>query len=471
MAARMAQAIRDNAHGSPEERIISDEQVALARLYALVHDITHIPFGHSIEDELQLLTRHDQNEDRIQHFLGPKSEIGGIIARKFGLPFLEKLLHIYRWDGRPDPGSRQFPAEEVFIHDLVSNTVCADLLDYLQRDNHFCDLGVSLEYHFIKYLYLRRDEHGQKRVFVRLWKDDASGGRPRRDILTDLCRLLETRYLIAERVYFHHAKIAASVMLGRAIQAAQEMGEISEQFMWDMTDQVLLARLCGSKSELARRLATEVTHRRLYREYESFGWEDVQKPQAQSHLTNQYDHIIQTRVGSADARREFEDQVADIIGAQPGDILIYAPTRKMNRKEAEMNVLWEGNPKQLKDIDDPVVRPRLDATLEAHRLLWSIRLLVRRSLTPSQHKKAKRLCEVSLLLDEEKSLTEKRAIYTEIVLETLVAENRRIPSSAPEHQERVNKVVEELMITGHDGVRFSKRLRGSINLHFPKSVS
>jgi len=30
MASRMVQAIRDNAHGRPEERIISDEQVALA---------------------------------------------------------------------------------------------------------------------------------------------------------------------------------------------------------------------------------------------------------------------------------------------------------------------------------------------------------------------------------------------------------------------------------------------------------
>ena len=384
------------------------------------------------------------------------------------MPFLEKLLHIYRWDGKPE--TRKFSSEDVFIHDLVSNKVCADLLDYLQRDNHFCNLGVSLEYHFIKYLYLRKDENGQKRIFVRLWKDDASGGRPRRDILTDLCRLLETRYLIAERVYFHHAKLAGSVMLGRAIQAAQQVGEIDEQSMWDLTDDVLLAHLCDSKSELAKQLATEVTHRRLYKECHTFGWEDVRKPQAQSHLTNQYDHVIQARVGSGDARREFEDQITDFIGAQPGDVLIYAPTRKMNRKEAEMNVLWEGHPKALKDIDDPVVRPRLDATLEAHQLLWSIRLLVRRSLTPSQQKRAKRLCEIELLSDTKDKQQELRATCTEIVQEALVTGKRRIPSSATEYQEKISKVVGELVAAGHDGQSFSKRLHASINLHFPESL-
>ncbi|MGO8698298.1 MAG: HD domain-containing protein [Limisphaerales bacterium] len=297
MAASMIQGIHDNAHDRADQNI-GDGQIALTRLYALLHDITHIPFGHSIEDELELLKRHDQNEERIQRFLGSGSEIGSIISKHLGPSFLETLLHIYRWDDNPE--TRKFQAADVFIHDLVSNTVCADLLDYLQRDNHFCNLGVSLEYHFIKYLYLRNDEHGQRRVFVRLWKNDtaAGGGKPRRDTLTDLCRLLETRYLIAERVYFHHAKVAASVMLGRAIQEAQVADEIDEKYMWTMTDEILLANLQNSASDLAKRLATEVSQRCLYKEYHTFGWEDVEKPQAQSHLTNQYDDVIQVRVGN-----------------------------------------------------------------------------------------------------------------------------------------------------------------------------
>jgi hypothetical protein len=467
-AARMVQAIRDNTQGgAPEERDIAHDHLALIRIYALVHDITHIPFSHTVEDELKLLVRHDENEERIQRFLGADSEIGKIISQKFGNGFLEKLLQIYRWEGIP--AHRRFPAEEVFIYDLVSGTVCADLLDYLQRDNHFCNLGVPLEYHFIKFLYLRRDEDQQRRVFVRLWKDDASGGRPRRDTLTDLCRLLDTRYLIAERVYFHHAKIAAGVMLGRAIQEAQRAGEIDEKFMWDKTDEILLASLRDSKSELAGRLATEVSQRRLYKEHHAFGWEDVEKPQAHSPLLNQYDDVIQVKVGEPKVRREFENQIADIIGAQPGDVLIYVPTRKMNRKEADMNVLWEGNPTLFKNINDPVVRPRLNATLAAHKLLWSIRLLVRQSLTPIQRQLASDLCDLELLSHSGECAEKLRALYARVVESSLVTEKRRIPPSATDYQQRVARIVQDLAVPSSNGENFSQRLRDAIDLNFPAS--
>lgn len=465
MASQMTQAIRDNAHSDESERGITEEQVALIRLYALLHDVTHIPFGHTIEDELQLLIRHDANEKRIDRFLGATSDIGKIIVREFDQAFLERLLAIYRWDGNPE--HRGFPADDVFIHDIVSNTVCADLLDYLLRDNYFCNLGVSLEYHFIKFLYLRRDDAGQRRLFVRLWKDDATGGRPRRDTLTDLCRLLETRYLMAERVYFHHAKIAASAMLGRAIQEAKEGGELGEEFMWDKTDEILLVELSASKSELAARLAREVSQRRLYKQQHTFGWEDVQKTQAQYHLANQYDDVIQNRIGNPDNKREFENQVADIIGAEPGDVLLYAPTRKMNRKEAEMNVLWEGHPAQLKEIDDPVVRPRLNATLDAHKLLWSIRLLVRPSLTPEQRQLAQDLCEIELLSHKREQVTKQRAAYRHVVERALAADNRQIPRIAREYEQKVLEVVEELLVPGHKALPFSKRLRTAIGRVFP----
>lgn len=467
MSARMVQAIRQNAHGRPEERTISELQIAMTRLYALLHDITHIPFGHSVEDELNLLVRHDENEERIQRFLGSGSEIGKIIVEQFGLPFLEKLLHIYRWDGKSE--SRKFPADEVFIHDLVSNTVCADLLDYLQRDNFFCNLGISLEYHFINYLYLRRDEDNQLRVFVRLWKDDSSGGRPRRDTLSDLCRLLEARYLVAERVYFHHAKIVAGAMLGRAIQEAQEIGEITEEFMWDMTDELLLHHLRKSESEVAKRLATEVYLRRLYKEEHAFVWEDLQKPQAHSHLIDQF-ASIQAKVGKPHARREFENQIADIIGANPGDVLIYAPTRKMNRKEAEMNVLWKGRPEQFKDVDDPMVSPRLKATLQAHELLWSIRLLMRRTLTPAQRQLARELCELDLVTESHERAAKQEAAFTNIVANALATENRRIPPSAAEYNHQLRATVKELLAAGHKNESFSTRLRSSIHRNFPDAL-
>src|SRR6266849_1535548 len=98
-----------------------------------------------------------------------------------------------------------------------------------------------------------------------------------------------------------------------------------------------------------------------------------------------------------------------------------------------MNVLWKGHPEQFKNIDDPVVLPRLNATLDAHKLLWSIRLLVRRSLTPAQQLLAKDLCEIELLSDIKERPDTTRSIYGQVAERALAAENRRIPSSASEY--------------------------------------
>ena len=38
------------------------------RIAALLHDITHIPFGHTLEDERRVLPRHDKDEQRVESF-------------------------------------------------------------------------------------------------------------------------------------------------------------------------------------------------------------------------------------------------------------------------------------------------------------------------------------------------------------------------------------------------------------------
>ncbi|MGH7001685.1 MAG: hypothetical protein ACREEA_09290 [Stellaceae bacterium] len=49
-------------------RIRLDERLAI-RAVALVHDVTHIWFGHTIEDELGFYPRHDEDGERYQRLL------------------------------------------------------------------------------------------------------------------------------------------------------------------------------------------------------------------------------------------------------------------------------------------------------------------------------------------------------------------------------------------------------------------
>ena len=60
-------------------------------------------------------------------------------------------MKIYEWKESAE-SEEDLDPDFVFIHDLVSNTACADLLDYLQRDNYFCNLDTRMSLNFLNYL-------------------------------------------------------------------------------------------------------------------------------------------------------------------------------------------------------------------------------------------------------------------------------------------------------------------------------
>ena len=95
-ADEMVRALAKNGVGVDGPQI-SSEQRRLARMYALLHDIAHVPFGHTFEDEYQLLQRHDRNAARIAHFLGLDSEIGMIVRKMQSDRFYERLMAVRSW--------------------------------------------------------------------------------------------------------------------------------------------------------------------------------------------------------------------------------------------------------------------------------------------------------------------------------------------------------------------------------------
>src|SRR5881398_3523776 len=92
---------------------ISPDDETLIRVSALLHDITHIPFGHTLEDERRVLPRHDKDEERVNYFLR-ESAIGRILKRE-GLQ--DEVINTIR-------GNDTYPS------DIVGGAISADLLDY-----------------------------------------------------------------------------------------------------------------------------------------------------------------------------------------------------------------------------------------------------------------------------------------------------------------------------------------------------
>src|SRR5437016_10068620 len=191
MAHRMLEAVR-------RSHAISQDDERLIRIAALLHDITHIPFGHTLEDERRVLPRHDKDEERVDYFLRI-STVGRILKR----------------EGLQDAVIRTLKGDETYHSDIVGGAISADLLDYLRRDTYFFVLSQYYDHRVFESFTL-----DSGRLVMNLEKN----GMLRHDALSELVNLLRIRYTLSERVYFHHTKISSGAMISKAVELALREG-------------------------------------------------------------------------------------------------------------------------------------------------------------------------------------------------------------------------------------------------------
>ena len=176
---------------------ISDRDEAIVAMAALVHDVSHLPFGHTFEDERKLFPRHD-TADRLSYFLGT-GELGEAIeASGFG----DDVIRLLTEDAFETPWMQQ----------IISSTIDADLLDYLRRDAYFA--GLRQDY--------------DDRIFSTFVVEDnrLAVDTTRMSTRTEILHLLRLRYFLTERVYFHHAKVVSGAMIAKAVElAVQAVGD------------------------------------------------------------------------------------------------------------------------------------------------------------------------------------------------------------------------------------------------------
>ena len=233
----------------------SSLETAIARLSVLLHDIGHIAAGHTIEDELGLLDDHatharllrvlkftnwrpnsaieseppitDSLEDRINSQY--RELLEGHDIRFLGATETDEkpsptdiLLDIIAKDRDEVDDCRQIKANLAgpvhfrpqIIRDVVSNTICADLIDYLQRDWRYIGKPRYLDQRLFQYLEIRT-KGSESNIVVNL-RMTADGGY-RSDAVSGVLELLENRYHLWEVALLHKTKTCAAAMLERAV--------------------------------------------------------------------------------------------------------------------------------------------------------------------------------------------------------------------------------------------------------------
>jgi hypothetical protein len=229
------------------------------RWAALLHDVGHVPLGHTLEDEFEgLYVKHDSFKSRriphLWHEVSPglDSEIRRVFRAKELLPESFQLLGITgeeAWeavmliclhkeetkDGRSlsfeetvnSYNGTQFPFVNIlksalqhvsgkiffpYMADIVGNTICADYLDYLRRDATNVGLDELRDNRVASRFFVANDRRGLFRMVLTL---EDRHGKPRLDTCTGVVELVRQRFRFAEIIYYHKTKVAASAMLAK----------------------------------------------------------------------------------------------------------------------------------------------------------------------------------------------------------------------------------------------------------------
>jgi len=248
MAKRMMASLRSKGY-----EIAQDEE-QLVTISSLVHDVTHVPFGHTFEDERKILPGHEKG-DRLDRLLSEGeladtlNDLGVSTAVKAMLQAKEPIEA-----NHPDPWMPQ----------IVRDAVCADLLDYLRRDSYFTGLAQNYDDRVFRYFVVADvdvADSSRKVLAVDLGKE----GMVRQDAKSEVLHLLRMRYFLTERVYYHHAKQASGAMISKALEICIAKGFDAGSLLC-MKDWTLLEALKGfGPPSKAAGLVEGVEERKLFK--------------------------------------------------------------------------------------------------------------------------------------------------------------------------------------------------------------
>jgi len=259
------------------------EERQAARLAALLHDIGHYPFSHSLEEAG--FPHHEQ--------LGVAKINRPPVSQELanaGTPQLAAEI------GRFITGKSQSP-----IQGLISGSLDLDKIDYLSRDARMCG---------VPYGAVDVDRLLASLTLIEVAPGHLELGVQEKGI-SALESLLFAKYQMYRNVYWHHAVRSATCMFKRGVRAAVQTGALTMEAVADATDDGLTERLTTADPT---RLTPAVAARRLYKRA-------LDLPA--SEVPSEREPWVRER---PDLLERVENRLAQEIGLAPGELLLDFPS-------------------------------------------------------------------------------------------------------------------------------------------------
>jgi HD superfamily phosphohydrolase len=377
---------------------------------ALLHDIGHVPYGHTLEDEFSgLYKRHDSLAGpRFSDLLfNPLSSLNSVFSaekpwvgklpngklqrliyvilswketiepprgfekvldreisgEKAGLR-AKRLQELKAWHAefvRPDPDAPTAKLFHPFMSDIIGNTICADLLDYLPRDRMNLGMEPRLHTRLQRYFTIRQGTlYSDEGLRASIMVTRKHRGGQRRDVATAVLDIMRERYEMAERVFYHHKKSSASAMLAKLVELAADKKPRDDDAIypapWDgkalasriphmthLSDSGLIEYLRNVETadpKLQESLCKALRYRRKDM-YRTLLIVDTELANSSKHSVEYFAHDIR---GSDDGETNGRSKLEGILQAAAkgadevsfeGHVIVYCPSPKMQSKEVD----------------------------------------------------------------------------------------------------------------------------------------
>jgi len=239
---------------------------------AILHDIAHVPYGHSLEDEFTEYKKHDALDSlRLWYILyNERSNIRKVILNngerwipsfsneelvdllfiilkyKHKIEYEEEKIELFseildkklkEYKNRTDKYNKliykmlkdikkkynDFTGKNIFhpfMADIIGNTICADILDYIPRDLKNTGLKVGVyDERIFKYFILGKDASvgasGALHLGIAIY---GKRKEEKQDIINAILKIMSIRQSLAQVVYYHKTKAAATCMLTKIME-------------------------------------------------------------------------------------------------------------------------------------------------------------------------------------------------------------------------------------------------------------
>jgi uncharacterized protein len=264
---------------------ISEEEQAIVRSAALLHDVGHYPFSHALEEIGAL------HHEAVARPLITQGSVASLLSAHLGNDAPVRVFDLIRGNSKSE------------LQGLISGSLDLDKVEYLKRDAFMCG---------VPYGEIDVDRLTNSLVLV----DDPETGRRgigvQEKALSALESLLFAKYQMYRNVYWHHAVRSATAMYKRLVEDALHAGVVDNASLARYTDEGLMHRL---ETAWPTPLLVALKERRLY------------KRAAEWPAAELDDDVVEWIASDRRRAAAAENLLAQEFGLTPGELLLDYPVK------------------------------------------------------------------------------------------------------------------------------------------------